>query len=468
MSGDLEGHAMLMRLLLFNFKSWQKLDIQFGRVTGLFGTNSSGKSSVLQFLLMLKQTKNATDRGLVLDLGGANQLVNLGTFKDMVHKHQDTAPLAWTLKWKLNNQLKIADPSGKRTEILFKGDQLETEAKVSSKNQEMKSQFLAYRFDRYSFEMSLKESSKEYELKASSQNGADFQFVRQKGRVWTMPSPIKTHLFPDQAKTYHQNADFLSFFESEYESMMDSIYYLCPLREYPKREYQWSGARPFDVGYRGERTVDAILSATLRGEKRNVGYRKKILSFQEIIAYWLKELGLIQTFSIKEIAEGSNLYQAIVKRDENGPEAFLTDVGFGVSQVLPALVLLYYVPEGSTVLMEQPEIHLHPSVQSGLADVILQVAKHRKIQVIVESHSEHLLRRFQRRIAEEQYPSCELRLYFCDSTEGVSKLSQLDIDIFGDIRNWPENFFGDEMAEIAATRTAALKRKMQEASVNGG
>lgn len=297
---------------------------------------------------------------------------------------------------------------------------------------------------------------------------AVFQFSRQKGRPWNIPSPIKTHLFPDQAKTYYQNADFLSFFESEYESMMDQIYYLGPLREYPKREYQWSGARPFDVGYRGERTIDAILSATIRDEKRNLGKKTWYKTFQEIIAYWLKELGLIQDFSIKEIAEGSNLYQAIVKRDEESPEAFLTDVGFGVSQVLPALVLLYYVPEGSTVLMEQPEIHLHPSVQSGLADVILQVAIHRNIQVIVESHSEHLLRRFQRRIAEEKYPANELKLYFCDSTQGVSKLSNLEIDLFGDIRNWPENFFGDEMIEIAATRTAVLKRKMQKTSANGG
>lgn len=61
---------MLNKLHLSNFKAWQQLDIQFGRVTALFGTNSSGKSSLIQFLLLLKQTKNATDRGLVLDLGG--------------------------------------------------------------------------------------------------------------------------------------------------------------------------------------------------------------------------------------------------------------------------------------------------------------------------------------------------------------------------------------------------------------
>lgn len=452
---------MLIELHFSNFKAWQEIDIPLGRVTGLFGTNSSGKSSIFQFLLMLKLTKNATDRGLVLDLGGPDQLVNLGTFKDMVHKHQENLPLKWTIKWKLPKTLKIPNPSGKRTDVLFQDDFLQTIAQVSLKNQEMKSQFLAYYFNQHSFEMKPKtESFKEYVLEVISPNNTNFQFVRQKGRVWTMPSPIKTHLFPDQAKTYHQNADFLSFFESEYESMMDKIYYLGPLREYPKREYQWSGARPLDVGYRGERTVDAILSATTRGEMRNIGKNASIKPFQEIIAYWLKKLGLIQEFSIKEIAEGSNLYRAVVKRDKESPEAFLTDVGFGVSQVLPALVLLYYVPEGSTILMEQPEIHLHPSVQSGLADVILQVAKHRKIQIIVESHSEHLLRRFQRRIAEEEFPAKDLKLYFCDSSHGLSKLSDLEIDIFGNIKNWPKNFFGDELAEIAATRSAMLKRKI--------
>lgn len=455
---------MLTELKISNFKAWQELDIRLGRVTGLFGTNSSGKSSILQFLLMLKQTKNATDRGLVLDLGGADQLVNLGTFKDMVHKHQDASSIKWMITWRLNKPLKIYNPLEKRNDILFQGNTLGTKAEVSFKNLEMKSQLLAYRFDKHTFEMKPKnETAKEYVLSSEK-----FRFIRQKGKVWAMPSPIKTHLFPDQAKTYYQNADFLRFFESEYESMMDKIYYLGPLREYPKREYHWSGASPFDVGSRGERTVDAILSATMRGEIRRLGKGTRTKTFQEIIAHWLKELGLIQSFSIKEIADGSNLYRAIVKRDEKSPEAFLTDVGFGVSQVLPALVLLYYVPEGSTILMEQPEIHLHPSVQSNLADVILQVAKHRNIQVIVESHSEHLLRRFQRRIAEEKYPIDELKLYFCDSEQGESKLFDLEIDMFGDIRNWPENFFGDEMAEIAATRAAALKRKIQEASKNGG
>ena len=138
----------------------------------------------------------------------------------------------------------------------------------------------------------------------------------------------------------------------------------------------------------------------------------------------------------------------------------LTDVGFGVSQVLPVLVLLYYVPKGSIVLMEQPEIHLHPSVQSGLADVMLAVAGRRNIQIIVESHSEHLLRRFQRRAAEGRACSSDLMLYFVSNAKGVAKLNDLSINEFGEIQNWPDHFFGDEMGEIAAISEASLKRRI--------
>lgn len=464
---------MLTELHLSNFKSWQQLDMQLGRVTGLFGTNSSGKSSILQFLLMLKQTKEATDRGLVLDLGAQNQLINLGSFKDLIYKHQENIPLKWKLAWKLDDS-----PIN-----LFC-----TSVEVILKNKVMKVQSLIHEFQpEYLFKIQADDTSTgKYDVEMVSPNplrntenhlhpfnappylDSITEIVNDDPQIretfCTAFPPIKTHLFPNES-TLKQNTGFIEF---EYEKMMAKIYYLGPLREYPKREYQWTGASPMGIGYRGEEAINAILAATIRNETRMLPNSTEKKPFQEIIAYWLKELGLIFEFIIKEIADGSNLYQAIVKRDKESPEAFLTDVGFGVSQVLPALVLLYYVPEGSTVLMEQPEIHLHPSVQSGLADVILQVAKHRNIQVIVESHSEHLLRRFQRRIAEEQYPADELKLYFCDSTQGVSTLSDLDIDLFGDIRNWPKNFFGDEMAEIAATRTAALKRKMQDATINGG
>lgn len=453
---------MLDQLHVENFKAWKKLDIKLSQVTGLFGTNSSGKSSLLQFLLMLKQTKNATDRGLVLDFGGPGQLVNLGSYKDVIHSHDAKQRLEWNIQWTLPQKTNIYDPTKKRTEVLASGSILGIRSVVHSNEPTLISDNLEYQFAGFRFSITpKKEHATEFQLNAQSPEGATFRFVRNKQRVWALPGPIKTHLFPDQAKTYYQNADFLGLFETEYESMMDSIYYLGPLREYPKREYPWSGTSPIDVGLRGERTIEAILAATSRKEMRNLRYKSPRKPFQEMIAYWLKQLGLIDKFEIEEIGNGANLYRAIVKRDAKSPPALLTDVGFGVSQVLPALVLLYYVPEKSTVILEQPEIHLHPAVQSGLADAILTVAKARNLQVIIESHSEHMIRRFQRRVAEQQYDAKDIKLYFCDNVAGQSKLGDLDLDIFGEILNWPPAFFGDEMTEIAATRKAILERRME-------
>jgi predicted ATPase len=453
---------MLTRLKVSNFKAWPQLDVEFGRVTGLFGTNSSGKSSLIQFILMLKQTKNATDRGLVLDFGGPDQLVNLGTFRDVVRAHDEHRAISWSFGWRMPESLKVGDVEGKRTSVLFESDEVEISSAVRLRNASLTAEALSYRFSDMEFGIRPRtEGSTKFGLHPDQKDGKPFQFIRTPGRAWDLPGPVKTHLFPDQAKTYFQNADFLSDLEAAYERQMDQIFYLGPLREHPKREYQWAGASPEGVGLRGERAVDAILAATLRKETRNLGYKTRLRSFQEMIAYWLQQLGLISEFRIKEIADGSNLYHAIVKRDRFSPDALLTDVGFGVSQVLPALVLLYYVPVGATVILEQPEIHLHPSVQSGLADAILTAAATRNLQVIVESHSEHLIRRFQRRIAEEKYSNEMVRLYFIGQSKGAAELERLKINLFGEIENWPPNFFGDEFGEIAAIRSAALKRKIK-------
>jgi predicted ATPase len=128
--------------------------------------------------------------------------------------------------------------------------------------------------------------------------------------------------------------------------------------------------------------------------------------------------------------------------------------------VLPVVTLLQYVPAGSTVILEQPEIHLHPLAQANLADVIINAAVHRNVQVIVESHSEHLLLRLQRRIAEEKIRSDDVALYFCDIGDKASVLNRLQLDLFGKIENWPRNFMGNAFGETAEAEKARLNRIM--------
>ena len=207
--------------------------------------------------------------------------------------------------------------------------------------------------------------------------------------------------------------------------------------------------------------INAILAASEKGKAYQMEKGSRKRSFQEVVARWLKKMGLIDSFSVDEIAKGSNIYQAKVEVDKGSPEVLLTDVGFGVSQVLPVIVLLNHVPEGSTVILEQPEIHLHPEVQSGLADAIVGIAETRDLQVIVESHSEHLLRRLQRRVAEEAISADLVKLYFVKQEGGEARLKDIGLNEYGEIENWPPDFFGDEMEEIAETRKAAIKRKMK-------
>ena len=111
---------------------------------------------------------------------------------------------------------------------------------------------------------------------------------------------------------------------------------------------------------------------------------------------------------------------------------------------MPAIVLSYYAPKGSIIILEQPEIHLHPAVQAGLADVMIDAVKTCNIQIIFESHSEHLLKRLQRRIAEQKISPDTMALYFCESENDGSKLTPLNVDLFGNILNWPKEFFGDQ------------------------
>ena len=454
---EIGGRAMLKRLKLSNFKVWNELSLPLGRVTGLFGGNSSGKSSILQFLLMLKQTKNASDRSVVLHFGnrGSGDFVELGGFRDIVHRNDTSRTIEWALEWG-HDRVTIGDPQGSRRETLYDFDSLLTECAVHMYGGDIRPYMLKYVFESGSFSVMADQDSPKYAL-----SGGDYSFLRNPGRPWGLPGPVKTHLFPDQAKTYYQNTGFLSVFETEYERLMDRIHYLGPLREVPRREYFWSGTSPHDTGVRGERTIEAILSATKKGETRNLARYKRHKGFQEMIGYWLDQLGLATEFGVAEIASESNLYRAAVRKDEASAEAVLPDVGFGVSQVLPALVLLYYVPRGSIVLMEQPEIHLHPSAQGGLADAILSAARARDLQVIVESHSEHLLRRLQLRVAKEEASSDEVKLYATNVVDGVGSVSDLDLTPLGEIRNWPKHFFGDEMGEITAIRQATLVRRLR-------
>ena len=129
------------------------------------------------------------------------------------------------------------------------------------------------------------------------------------------------------------------------------------------------------------------------------------------------------------------------------------DVGIGISQVLPVLVMAYG-SQGKLLAMEQPEIHLHPALQAELADVFIEAALGpRQNSFILETHSEHLILRLMRRIREGKIKSDDIGVVFVEPLARGSRFLELRIDEEGDfIDEWPGGFFEESFHEKFAGR----------------
>lgn len=442
----------------------------FGSLTGFFGTNSSGKSSILQFLLMLKQTVESSDRSLVLNMGEASSYVELGTLPDVIFKNAAFQQVSFDLEWRIYNFRWI----NREKESLDVIDNISLHAEVVYLNNFTFSKNFTYRVKENQFGMVLHSNPAQHDydrkkLKYLFTVGDKPRQQKLSGE-YLFSNPIKFYGFPNDVYTSGAStvSDVVNMPVYEFEEFFERVFYLGPLREYPSRTYVWAGEQPQSVGNRGERTVAALLSSRNQGPTIDMGEGQPKRTVEEHVAHWLKELGLIYSFKVQPIAPGRKEYEVRIQRTAESASVFLTDVGFGVSQILPVLVLLFYVPEGSTVILEQPEIHLHPAVQAGLADVFIDAIKRRKLQIILESHSEHLLQRLQLRMAEKglnpakEFDSNEARLYFTSIEQGRSKLTPLALDKYGNINNWPDGFFGDTLGEAAAMLQAEMQRKMHQ------
>lgn len=243
---------------------------------------------------------------------------------------------------------------------------------------------------------------------------------------------------------------------SEIRNFLRKIKYIGPLRAKPERAYLAIGS-PIDIGNAGENAVpilwlyqnDKILSKTSIGGETNE--RKLVLAVQD----WLQEFGIAYSFHITKPKRV--IYQAELE-SAPGSKTMVTiaDVGFGVSQLLPVIVAGLRAPKDSTLVLEQPEIHLHPRLQGKLADFLICMVELGK-KVIVETHSEHLINMLRLRIAQDKSGNLQKKIGIIfvrnwqqlpalqrkaeDKDRQGSYIENLRVDEYGKIINWPPDFF---------------------------
>jgi predicted ATPase len=411
---------MFSRLRLVNFKAWSDTgDVDLRPITMILGTNSSGKSSLIQSLLLLKQTARSPDRTVHLNFGGdeVNDLFNFGAFDDVINQ-QAAVPRQFMIEFDFDNKAE-----GRVSEGTFSCAYGQTSAgSVTIQSLSLRTgerQFRAVRREKGAFSIFVDDETT----------------TRVKGRNYV---PERSIAFSaDAIAALDKDGQLVEDLSLAIRRELEKIIYLGPLRRKPERDYPWNKTKPGDVGSDGRGAIDALLaSALLRGDEQNY--------VVDGVSRWLKRMGVADRIEVRQQGRSSR-YELIVHRD--GAACNIRDVGIGISQVLPVLVVSYFAPKGSTLIFEEPEIHLHPLAQSSLADLFADVSRERGVQFIVETHSEHLFRRMQTLMAKQKVSSSDSAMYFVERNGKKTDLRALDIDEFGRVRNWPDGFFGDAIGE---------------------
>ena len=246
--------------------------------------------------------------------------------------------------------------------------------------------------------------------------------------------------------------------------------YLGPLRDAPKPLYPLApAADPYDVGLRGEHTASILELHKNKKIKYLPSDNFKLpaidrsmitRSLETAVVDWLQYLGVAG--SVESRDRGKLGHELKVAIPNSGSSHDLTHVGVGVSQVLPILVMCLLADTDSTLVFEQPELHLHPKVQTLLGDFFLSMALCNK-QCIVETHSEYFIDRLRFRIAAappENELNSQAKIYFVEKPAQESLFREVEINEYGAITDWPEGFFDQSQQQAEdILRAATAKRK---------
>jgi predicted ATPase len=214
------------------------------------------------------------------------------------------------------------------------------------------------------------------------------------------------------------------------------LFPLGPFRRPPERWYIFTGTSPQDVGYRGELLPDLLFrnpslidEANNWLERLNVGYRLKV----EQIGPRVKDL-----FEVR----------LVDTRRKDAVEVGLSDVGYGISQILPFIVQSLS-SSNNIITIEQPEVHIHPRLQADLGDLLAEAIKKHNNQFVVETHSEHLVLRLQRLIRDRLIKPSDVAIIFVSRCEFGAKAERLRLDENGDfVDDWPGGFFPERLREL--------------------
>lgn len=438
---------MITELRLKNFKCYADTGpVRLRPLTLIIGQNNVGKSTLLQAILMMKQTYEDKEASEPLITSGP--LIDLGSFQDILFRGRNGVrrTLSVSLQMSRADTRRVEPPDALSNLTIPVADRLDVRFSFNARRNAVvvsdaqlgnsEGLFLAVRKARAGW--------------AIEGPPAQVQRHIQIAFVNFIPTIQPTGAPPKSATVIKKVLDYSNYSLTQvhtWNHLFEDTQHVEPLRQ-PVPRYNLLGKMPSsELGAGGENLMRAF-----RNPSSVIGKSGSLLQQTD---YWLSErFEALKKLRMRNV-DNSGTVQSLVADERPGSAGVnLADMGSGVSQLLPILASAIAASSNSTVLVEQPEIHLHPKAQSDLGDVFVESLGGSR-QFIVETHSEHLILRIRRRIAQGDISPDKVSILFVERLRGVPRITEVRPDRRGHFPAWPRGFFEEGYEESLALAKAA-------------
>ncbi|MDZ5044099.1 DUF3696 domain-containing protein [Clostridium perfringens] len=455
---------MIESIKLENFKAFKNSGyIDMKKINILVGPNSSGKSSFIKSLLILKNSIKSKESSSALTLGK-----DMGNFNSIVFNKNSKSMFSYRIKLKNENNFKISGKINLSKDLGFNLFAITKQIinKRKDKDEEITSVLTELMKENFKYDIdevyiSLKETANKRivveNFKMNFSNGEHSEIYRKRNSYYikfnetniktpNVVKPNKFYFFIDANKLnkgltvdelkYVSILDYvLMKFEKKITRFFNKMIHLKPLRnEFERLEYVTNLSIEESVGEKGENTLKTLLGIE-NNDKKEIKVNVK-----NDINNWLDKFDLGKSIDIVNI--GNDNYSLEIKNKYTGIKNNIIDVGVGTAQLLPILIESINSKEGSLLIIEEPETHIHPKAQSLLADLFVECASKKDKKFILETHSIFLIIKLQILVAKGIISPKDIGIYYFEQSEKGTITKEMVLNKNGQFdEEWPSGFF---------------------------
>lgn len=436
---------MVQSMEFINFKAFKDSGkVNLKKINILVGPNSGGKSSFIKGILALKNTIDSRYSEGPIDLNK-----EIGDYKSIVYNHDYNNNIRFRIEFNrdsLNKNrnidyclFKIAEEIRKRNngDIRYILDNLvevseECPVKLmdfsltkNDKGRIVVDKFIVDYFNKKRLEITLKDQ--DYSILFNNNIIEISNLLILNKFYFKINEDALEKAKMGELKIIALIYNTFELIKKDFKRFTNGIIHISSYRNKPDRiEYVSRISSSDTVGRDGENVITALINSL--NEKK------------ERINFWLKEFNLAEGIEIKDF--GNNTYSIFIKDKDTGIVNNILDVGVGTSQLLPIIIESINSKKGSTLIIEEPEVHIHPGAQSKLGDLFVQCAIEDNKQFIIETHSIFLITQLEILVAQGKISAEDIGVYYVEHGEEGAKVKDMRLSSNGQFEEpWPSGFF---------------------------